>query len=351
MVKFLDKLELFTNLTPKKNLIIFFILIFLCQIAQFDCGTCTVNSTIKPEGDACFNNVMLIYGRSGQFHLRNDGVLLVEFSSGGDRIFFGLKPNGRGAFENDSPIYFLQGITNSCYYENDNKICVDGRYESKNRLVSLEGDTTKKKQYLFSVSTYISLTELHYFDEDFKNTHKTWLTTEFFNIDKKRYIFSYQFSLVELPNNIYIAAYVQYEGTYKKGGKDYDYSISYKLTKFKFTSPNDRTILCNHDEFKNNFDDRIVSAFYFEHYNNLAVIFLKNDPFQYTFRFHDLDNLDTIDEKEFYGLNNYNDFEIANKGQGLYFKALYLQYQYFAIVFFTSNKANEKKNSAMVLLP
>ena len=211
MVKFLDKLELFTNLTPKKNLIIFFILIFLCQIAQFDCGTCTVNSTIKPEGDACFNNVMLIYGRSGQFHLRNDGVLLVE--------------------------------------------------ESKNRLVSLEGDTTKKKQYLFSVSTYISLTELHYFDEDFKNTHKTWLTTEFFNIDKKRYIFSYQFSLVELPNNIYIAAYVQYEGTYQKDGENYDYSISYKLTKFKFTSPNDRTILCNHDEFKNNFDDRIVSAF------------------------------------------------------------------------------------------
>ena len=350
MVKFLDKLNHFANLTRKKNLIIFIILIFLCQIAQFDCATCSVSSKIKPEGDACFNNVILIYGRSGQFHLRNDGVLFIEFSSGGDRIFFGLKPNGRGAFEIDSPIYFLQGITSSCYNDNGNNICVDSRYESKNCLVSLEDDTTKQKQFLFSVSTYISLTELHYFDEQFQNTHKTWLTTDFFSVDRGRYIFSYQFALVELPNNTYVAAYVQYKGTYKKGDEYHDYSESYKLTKFKFTSPTERTILANPNEFINNFDDRIVSAFYFEHYQYLAVIFLKSSPFQYTFRFHDLDNLNTIEEKEFYGLDNTDDFKIANKGQGLYFKALYLKYQYFAIVFFTSNKDNEKKNSAMVLL-
>ena len=246
MVKCLDMLDLKPNLTRKKNLIIFIFLLFLGQTMQHERTTCEKDNDKLQDNSRCFDNMIYIYGRSGQFHLRNDGVLLIEFSSGEQRIFFGLKPNGRGVFENDSPIYLLKSITKA--YKSDNTP-IDARYESKNILVSLADDISKQRQYLFSVSEYFSLAELHYFDEEMKNSHKTWTTTDFFKLDESRYIFSYQFALIEgpsnpsNPSNIYYAAYVQYKGTDKIKDEDKEYSISYTLSKFKFTSATEHTLM------------------------------------------------------------------------------------------------------------
>ena len=40
----------------------------------------------------------------------------------------------------------------------------------------------ENKEYIFSISTYYSLTEIHDFDENFNNKHKTWLATNFLGI-------------------------------------------------------------------------------------------------------------------------------------------------------------------------
>ena len=339
MARDFDKYNIHLNLSLNKNFIIFIFLLLLCKITKIECGSCSKDSKIKREGDSCFNDIIYIYGRAGQFSLRKDGVLLIEFSSGEQRIFYGLKPNGRGVFKNENTYYIVNSITKA--YKSDNTP-VDGRYESKNCLVSLADDISQEKQYIFSVSSFVCLAELHYFDEEFNNSHKTWTTTNFFDLEERKYIFSYQFALIEAASNIYYAAYVQYEGTYTDSqGKNHDYSISYTLSKFKFISATERTLIKTL-EFNDNFDNRIVSAFMFEHYTHLAVIFLKDIPFKYILRLHDLNNFNIDLELEIYGLDA-SDKDIASKGEGIYFKGIYLRYEYFAIVFFTSNKDNKIK--------
>ena len=44
----------------------------------------------------------------------------------------------------------------------------------------------KIKSIYFSLSTYYGLTEIHDFDENFNNKHKTWLTTNFIGINNER---------------------------------------------------------------------------------------------------------------------------------------------------------------------
>ena len=91
------------------------------------------------------------------------------------------------------------------------------RYESKNLLVYLQNDLEQKTPYILSVSSYNGLTELHYFDENWSNSYKAWKTTDFFGItDDERYIFSYQFDVLEGKDNTYYAIYVQYKGSFKK---------------------------------------------------------------------------------------------------------------------------------------
>ena len=320
-------LNVFNLLLPKKSLPLFLILLFLLNLPLLNCAVCTTSSKII-EGDACFNGIIRNGGRSGQFSLRHDGVLLIEFSEGNKRIFYGYKPNGRGVFQNDSNINVIE-ITKA--YKNNNQDTIDSRYESKNILISLTSDLPQDNQYIFSISAYYALAELHFFDENYDNSHKTWTSTNFLNVGETRVIFSYQFSLIEGSGNTYYAAFIQYKGTYNNGGEAKDYSDSYALSKFSFSSLNERTILTK--EFYGNFDNRIICAFIFDHFNALAVIYLKTN-YYYTIRLHKLDTLDEEkSERSFYKISAYSE-ETAFKGEGIFFKALYLTYEYFAFVFF-----------------
>ena len=101
-------------------------------------------------------------------------------------------------------------LTSNDYYNGTHII---GRYECINEFVYLKTDSNKEKQYLFSISSFLSLTEIHDIEN---NSYKQWITTDFLGItNKHRYIFSYRFSLLEL-NNVYFCVYVQYEGTNEK---------------------------------------------------------------------------------------------------------------------------------------
>ena len=81
----------------------FFILFIYFSQIKIIIGQCPKDDIIK-EGSSCFNNIN-IFGngyRSGQFTIRKDGVLLIEYSSSNKRLFYGLKLNGRGFFINEA---------------------------------------------------------------------------------------------------------------------------------------------------------------------------------------------------------------------------------------------------------
>ena len=331
MAKSLSHLDKSIHLFFPINTFLFILLLTLSSIPRMNCAVCTENSKIKLQGDSCFNGIIHIIGRCGQFNLRKDGVLIVHYSDGGKRIFLGLKPNGRGTFQNDHTIMELNPIK---------KVgSIDGRYESKNILVYLKSDTSQNKPYIFSISSYIALAELHYFDDNFNLTHETWKATDFLGItNEKRYIFSYQFSLIKGKNNVYYAAYVQYKGTYENTNPKKDYSVSYTLSKFSFTNINtwDKSTPA---EFENNFDNRIVCGFIFEKYNYLAVFFLHSDM-NYRMYLHNLDTLAKDKEVhiEYYGVNSDED----RKGNGVFLKAYYLWLEFFVTVFFSHQNGSLK---------
>ena len=137
----------------------FFSLIILITTINLSFSTgCAQDVAITDT--SCFNDVLKFnskHYRAGHFVTYKNGDLIVEFSNdGGDskaRIFYGLTKNGRYYFPNNSPTYEIENIGNI-----DGAI---GRYESINNLVVTENDLTRENQFLFSTSSYGSLTELH----------------------------------------------------------------------------------------------------------------------------------------------------------------------------------------------
>ena len=318
------------NISPKNIYFILLYLIFLIQIKSFN-SQCTKDSIIK-DGSQCFNRIIRFvpYYRGGQFTIRKDGVLFIEYSSVNKRLFYSLKTNGRGYFPNDATYKEIE-IQSNIYVDNN---LINSRLESKNILIYLTNDSEQKNPYIFSVSAFKSVTELHRFDNEGNNNHSTWLTTNFFNTENHRIIFSYQFSLLEGYNNIYYASYIQYKGT--NDGKDF--SESYTLSKFKFNGINNKDIIFS-KEFNDNYDNRIVSAFILDKYYFLAVCFLKRYENKYKVRLHNLDNFNIIKEEEIYYIGDKDAF----LGEGIFFKSIHVCYEYFAFIFF-------RKRTKVILL-
>ena len=313
----------------------FFIFLILVQIQKINNEDCSKTSKISSSSSktSCFNEIIKFQGsyRAGQFSIRNDGVLLVEYSSGGKRLFYGLDPNGRGHF-NDKTNKIIEDMDNAYYWIEHKQYTTNVRYESKNRLVKLKDQISDSdKEYIFSVSSYHSLAELHDIDN---NKFKTWLAADFLGVSEQwRYVFSFQFSLLHYNNsntNVYYAAYVQYKGVQPDGKA---YSESYSLSKFTFNSFTDRTV--SYKEIMDNFDNRIVSAFIMPCYNKLMVFFFKTTTNSYTLGVH---NLDTLKNEGNYKVNDLSGITFINtKGNGIFFKAIYLRFEYFAAIFYCND--------------
>lgn len=68
------------------------------------------------------------------------------------------------------------------------------------------------------------------------------------------------------------------------------------------------------------------------------MFFVKSDSLQYTMRWHDLETLESKKTKEFYGIASH---EKGFPGEGIFFKAHYLWYQFFAFLFYTDKDNNQ----------
>ena len=153
------------------------------------CTGCTKDALISDT--TCFNDIIKFDNkkyRAGHFVTYKNGDMIAEFSDDGDstdgfsRIFYGLKKDGRYYFPDNSPTYEIQNIGNI----GDAR----GRYESLNKIVFIEDDLNKKNEFLFSTSSYDSLTELHIIEN---HTYIYDKTKNFLGNN----IFSFQYSMVE----------------------------------------------------------------------------------------------------------------------------------------------------------
>ena len=324
-----------SNLFLINNKLYFVLFIWLSIIFQIssDCS----NGIAINETD-CFNDLIIIkqYYKSGNFATNKKGDMIIEYSNSGStrtnqRLFYGIKKNGR---------YFFSG--EKAYREKevnhpDPNININARYEARNIFVSLEDDKDKEKEYLFSTSSYDTLTELHDLEND---TYTSKGTIEYFNI---RNVFSFEYSLFgsqESNKNYYYFIFTQNEAekvTVKKDGVDQelDWSETYIIKKFKFTSFD----LSSYNEINSvictdNYNDRVISSFILEKFQILVVFFLKKADNnllngQYAMHFYDLD----LNKKnEIIFSENITD---PRSGDGVFFKCVYLKEEYASFVYFT----------------
>ena len=118
---------------------------------------------------SCFNDVIIFSHRkfrAGHAVTYKSGDTIFEFSVDDSpvstRLFYGLKKNGRYYFPGE-PVYKQFNMVDKNDTSNTGNL---GRYESHNLLVHTQDDPEKTKEYLFSISTYDSLIELHDIEND-----------------------------------------------------------------------------------------------------------------------------------------------------------------------------------------
>ena len=269
----------------------FFFLTFyiLANIVTFSyCSQCSKDNAITNK--ACFNDVLTFNNkkyRAGHFVTYKNGDMIVEFSDDGgstdgfSRIFYGLKKNGRYYFPGESPVKTFEAynpLQNGHNY----------RFESKNKIIYLSGDINKEKEYLFSTSSYTSVTELHDIERNLSNY---WDTSSFWEIVE---IFSYEIIILDLQegNEIhYLCIFTQRETDIINGET---YSKTFSIRKFKFDDFNNYTIIGKVDN-SNHYNSRVISAFIIYNWAVIVVSFLKkvedenNNKANYTIAFYKYD--------------------------------------------------------------
>ena len=217
--------------------IILFILLIQFIIAAHPCkGKGSLTDT------TCFNDVIKFdhdKWRAGNGCTNLKGDLIIEFSlnpgESKERLFYGLKKNGRYYFPGEPVFIHIDDVV--CQDCSDSKF--KGRFESRNTFLSLKDDTAKSKQYLFSMSSYNSVTEI--IDIEDNLTYYAWDSVKFWDLNRP--IFSYEYSLVEIENsNIFFSAFIESAGSHSDG-KEYSNTVTIK--KFYFNSFDSRVITHN----------------------------------------------------------------------------------------------------------
>jgi hypothetical protein len=220
---------------------------------------------------SCFNNVLIFNSkkyRAGHFVTYKNGDMIVEFSDDGNdankdgyaRIFYGLKKNGRYFFPNESP---TREIINIGKIDN-----ARGRYESLNQIVVAKNDINRDNEYLFSTSSYDSLTELHNMNT---NEYVYAKTTTFLG----KLIFSFRYSMVEVKYNNEIFYFIGFtHSNPNQNGDLIDIQKigfkSFSLTDYHSTVPNALNI---------NKYNRIVNLFVLENYTTLVLVYINRNNY------------------------------------------------------------------------
>ena len=329
----LNMLALTNNL--RKTRLFLFIFQLLLSIHFAFCGNC--KNIYDLTNSACFNAPIIFNDsnwRAGHAATNKNNVTIVEFSldneDGESRIFYGLKQNGRYYFKDG----FKKIDTMSC---DGCSTRYRGRFESRNLFVSLYGNS--EKQYLFSMSSYKSLTELINIDAGDNFDYHAWDTLTFFGLSRP--IFSLEFSLFEIGDNYYIAAFIESAGEKPDSEGNYkEYSNTTTILKFKLTnyaSSNYREIN-NTKTISNTYNGRCVSAFKFDQKDRIVLLFVEptgENTGKYIARFYDT-SLTKKGDHIVWG-------EVSGiwVGYGIFVKGISLRNNYAALAFYTNGDNDE----------
>ena len=288
----------------KINMIFVYILLF--QIFQYYCSDIIV-----------FNSKNY---RAGHFAFNSQGDMIIEYSKNKDRLFYGLKSDGKYYFKDDSQNKVPTKEITLEYGTNDVK-----RYEAKNIFVTIDN-----KEYLFSIAVDSSVVELFDLNEGNSITYKINLPENFIGTR----IYSYVFSLLDMnteqkqylisyyvPNNYNLKKFQFFKfGLDKSNSGNPDYSL---------TTSNDPYVATN-------LANRIVSCFIMD--SEIVVFLLAYDKkyilFIYDFNLvaQNIGNTPEIDQ-----LTNYN------AGYGVFSKAYHLENRDAIFIYFTSPNSNALK--------
>ena len=293
----------------------FFVLIFpICLIKLLNCSTCSSGLSITDS--ECFNQITYLelenkYYRTGHFAMNLKGDLIIEYSYNQYRLFLGFRNDGKFYFPEITKEIELQDDTiNSAYIR---------RYESINSFISLINDTNKQKEYLLSISSYITVLELY----DFENGNDSYNITEsvnFFNFDLGIYPYVFQILEAKIDDKIiYFCIYL----TENDNGNSYELFIN----KFGFLNSNFEVIKFEQvSNFPHIQRTRIISSVIID-YCELIAIFYFYDNNYYYFILYDFNLVRVVFNAHIYiGSPSVTD--------GLFIKAIYLNDKYLAILYF-----------------
>ena len=309
----MKKMKTNSNLNFIPILPIIFLILTTFKLSS--CSSCP--SGVSIDETTCFNNVIKFDTkeyRAGHFVTYKNGDLIAEFSDdGGDdkgfsRIFYGLKKNGRYYFPNETATLEIGNIGRIG--------TARGRYESLNQLVYIENDSEKSKQYLFSTSSYESLTEIHDMET---GDYKYIKTSDFMG----KSIFSFQYSMVEAEkdNKIFYFIGFTHSSSDSQNGDRLD------IKKFGFKSFNLTDI--NYYATANiidNLDTRILNLFILSDWEILVLVYIKNNK-TLSFKYYDYDLVEQKSEQILFSLTmtttKDNNVEPRDR-DGIFFKSVEL---------------------------
>ena len=296
-----------------------FLIIFLLFI-NINCQFCLTNRNI--DNSQCFNNVLYFdidnkHYRAGHFAINSKGDIIIEYSYLQYRLFYGLTKDGKTYFPNITKEIEITSDTIESY--------VIRRYESINYFVSLMNDINKEKEYLMSISSYITILEIYDLENDFYDISEA---VDFVN--KPAGIYSYVFQVLELEIDnkmFYFCIYI-----YKIGDNNGSYRYIISLKKFGFSNYFlNSTIYENPIVVSYTPGNRITSSIILDYYNLLSIFYMNTDGYFYAILYdYNLESKSNIRISQFTET-------ITSVKDGVFFKSLYLFDEYIAFIYFYNN--------------
>ena len=280
------------------KLIRFFLvlIIFFFNIIKTKSASCKDDKKISNK--ECFTDVIIFNNmkcRAAHSSINQDRVFIMELSNDGEtgeRVFYGLKSNGRYYFPNESPTkeIILTGKTHG-----DRTIIA--RYESINSFISLKDDVNKNKEYFLSISTYFCLMEIYDFTQE-NVSYDTIYTYDFLS----NQIFSFRFELHETKYSGTLTYYLIF--CHNEANAEYGTYLSVKKIQFSALNFN-KVDITKTTTMKNKNNDRSITSFLVDDINDdnykiLAVIYLSNTP-RYYFNIYSLSDLTQKHSNQLYG--------------------------------------------------
>ena len=280
--------------------------------------TCIKDGSI--DNTNCFTDIKIFgndnkYYRAGHFASNKNGDMVIEYSYLQYRLFFDLKNDGKYLYPEETKE--IEIINSSIDPD------IIRRYESVNCFVSLCNDTNKDKEYLMSLSSWKTLIELYDLEN---NEYSIYPTTLFFDFQYGTH--SYVFQILEAKINDINTYFCIYILNVNSNLDEYHNFIQIK--KFILTNFDEQII----EQKTITIDDniafiRITSSIICENYDVLIIFFMNRISSAYYAYIY---NYELIKQNGFQYVgsitipSNYND--------GLFFKALYLQYNFGAFLYF-----------------